>query len=169
MSIGSSRSTASGCELLQTVETARAERNAAARAIAEAKGRGEDAAAEIARQSELKRSQSEGEEALARVEAAIQEVMVALPNPPHPSAPVGDTEEDAELVRVHGSPPDFAFPPRDHLDLAGPAGPRPDRPGGGRRACRAAGSTTCSATSCGSSSRSCSGGWRSCTRAASSR
>jgi seryl-tRNA synthetase len=108
--------------LLQTVETARAERNAAARAIAEAKGRGEDAAAEIARQSDLKRSQSEGEEALARVEAAIQEVMVALPNPPHPSAPVGDTEEDATLVRVHGERPSFPFPPKDHLDLAGRQG-----------------------------------------------
>jgi seryl-tRNA synthetase len=109
-------------ELLQQVETARAERNAAARAIAEAKGRGEDAAAEIARQSQLKRSQSEGEEALARVEAAIDEVMVALPNPPHPSAPVGDSEDDAEVVRVHGERPSFPFPPKDHLDLAGPGG-----------------------------------------------
>jgi seryl-tRNA synthetase len=109
-------------DLLQRVETARAERNAAARAIAEAKGRGEDAAAEIARQSELKQSQSEGEEALARVEAAINEVMVALPNPPHPSAPVGDTEEDAEVVRVYGERPSFSFPVKDHLDLAGPQG-----------------------------------------------
>jgi seryl-tRNA synthetase len=109
-------------ELLQQVETARAERNAAARLIAEAKGRGEDAAAEIARQSQLKRSQSEGEEALARVEAAIDEVMVALPNPPHPSAPVGDSEDDAEVVRVHGERPSFPFPPKDHLDLAGPGG-----------------------------------------------
>jgi seryl-tRNA synthetase len=109
-------------ELLQQVETARAERNAAARAIAEAKGRGEDAAAEIARQSELKRSQSEGEEALARIEAAIGEVMVTLPNPPHPSAPVGDSEDDAEVVRVHGERPSFSFPPKDHLDLAGPGG-----------------------------------------------
>jgi seryl-tRNA synthetase len=109
-------------ELLQQVETARADRNAAAKAIAEAKGRGEDAAAEIARQSELKASQSEGEEALARVETAIAEVMAALPNPPHPSAPVGETEEDAEVVRVYGEQPSFPFPPKDHLDLAGPAG-----------------------------------------------
>jgi seryl-tRNA synthetase len=109
-------------DLLQQVEAARAERNAAARAIAEAKGRGEDAAAEITRQAELKRSQSEGEEALARVEAAITEVMATLPNPPHPSAPVGDSEEDAEVVRVHGERPSFSFPPKDHLDLAGPQG-----------------------------------------------
>ena len=111
-------------ELLQRVETARAERNAAARAIAEAKGRGEDAAAEIARQAELKQSQAEGEAALAAVEAEIGEIMLVLPNLPHPSAPIGDTEEDAEIVRVYGAPPEFSFEPRDHLDLAGPEGLR---------------------------------------------
>jgi seryl-tRNA synthetase len=108
--------------LLQEVETARADRNAAARGIAEAKGRGEDAAAEIARQAELKQSQAEGEAALAAVEAQIGEIMLVLPNLPHPSAPVGDTEEDAEIVRVHGAQPECAFEPRDHLDLAGPEG-----------------------------------------------
>jgi seryl-tRNA synthetase len=108
--------------LLQEVETARADRNAAARGIAEAKARGEDAAAEIARQAELKQSQAEGEAALATIEAQIGEIMLVLPNLPHPSAPVGDTEEDAEIVRVHGAQPEFAFEPRDHLDLAGPEG-----------------------------------------------
>jgi seryl-tRNA synthetase len=110
--------------LLQEVETARADRNAAARGIAEAKARGEDAAAEIARQAELKQSQAEGEAALAAVEAQIGEIMLVLPNLPHPSAPLGDTEDDAEIVRVHGSPPEFGFEPRDHLDLAGPEGLR---------------------------------------------
>jgi seryl-tRNA synthetase len=108
--------------LLQEVEGSRAERNAAARAIAEARGRGEDAAAEIARQAELKQAQAEGEATLAGVEVRINELMLAIPNLPHPSAPLGDTEEDAEIIRVHGSPPKFGFPPRDHLDLAGPQG-----------------------------------------------
>ncbi|HEY8857907.1 MAG TPA: hypothetical protein VIM27_00545, partial [Gaiellales bacterium] len=75
-------------ELLQRVESARAERNAAARAIAEAKGRGEDAAAEIARQAELKQSQAEGEATLSGIEAAIQDILLAIPNLPHPSAPL---------------------------------------------------------------------------------
>jgi seryl-tRNA synthetase len=109
-------------ELLQRVEAARAERNAAARAIAEKKARGEDAAAEIARQAELKQRQAEDEAALAESEVAIQDILLAIPNLPHPSAPLGDSEEDAEIVRMVGSPPDFSFPPRDHLDLAGPGG-----------------------------------------------
>ena len=80
------------------------------------------AAAEIARQAELKQAQAEGEATLAGIEARITELLLAIPNLPHPSAPLRDTEEDAEIVRVHGSPPEFGFPPRDHLDLAGPQG-----------------------------------------------
>jgi seryl-tRNA synthetase len=110
--------------LLQEVETTRAERNAAAKGIAEARARGEDAAAEIARQAGLKQSQAEGEAALAAIEAEIGEIMLVLPNLPHPSAPLGDTEEDAEIIRVHGTPPEFRFEPRDHLDLAGAEGLR---------------------------------------------
>jgi seryl-tRNA synthetase len=109
-------------ELLRRVEGARADRNAAAKAIAEAKARGEDAAAEIARQGELKQAQADGEAELAGIEAKLHELMLVIPNPPHPSAPVGDTEEDAEIVSMYGSPPEFGFEPRDHLDLAGPGG-----------------------------------------------
>ena len=60
-------------ELLTRVEQARADRNAAAKAIAEAKQRGEDAAAEIARQAELKEQQAADEAALAEADAAVGE------------------------------------------------------------------------------------------------
>ena len=40
-----------------------------------------------------------------------------LPNLPDPSAPDGMTEEDAEVLRVVGEPPDFDFEPRDHLEI----------------------------------------------------
>ena len=46
--------------------------------------------------------------------------MLQIPNLPHPSAPLGDREEDAEVVKVVGEPPSFAFEPRDHLAIAGP-------------------------------------------------
>jgi seryl-tRNA synthetase len=111
-------------EVLARVEAARADRNAAAKAIAEAKQRGEDAASEIARQAELKERQSADEAALAEADAALGELMLRVPNIPHPSAPAGAAEEDAEILRVHGKPPRFAFEPRDHLDLAGPEGLR---------------------------------------------
>ena len=109
-------------ELLGRVEATRAERNAAAKAIAEARQRGEDAAAEIAAQSELKAAQAAGEAELAELERQVGELMLTIPNIPHPFAPLGDTDEDAEVLRVVGSPPEFGFPARDHLDIAGPDG-----------------------------------------------
>jgi len=41
-----------------------------------------------------------------------------VPNPPDPSVPDGDSEDDAVEVRRVGEPPSFSFEPRDHLDLA---------------------------------------------------
>jgi seryl-tRNA synthetase len=109
-------------ELQTRVEAVRAERNAAARAIAEAKAAGADTAGPIARQAELKEQQAGDETALARIEHEIGELMLRIPNVPHPSVPAGDSDEDAALVKTHGQPPQFGFEPRDHLALAGPEG-----------------------------------------------
>ncbi len=109
-------------ELLGRVEALRADRNAAAKAIAEARRQGGDAAAEIARQAELKEGQAAGEAELAEVERELHELMLRIPNLPHPAVPRGGSDEDAALVRVHGEPPEFGFEPRDHLALAGPEG-----------------------------------------------
>jgi seryl-tRNA synthetase len=108
--------------LLVRVESARAERNAAAKAIAEARKAGRDAGDEIARQGALKADLAEAEAELARVQEALQELLAAIPNLPHPSAPAGAAEEDAETVAVWGEKPAFAFPPKDHVELAGPEG-----------------------------------------------
>jgi seryl-tRNA synthetase len=63
--------------------------------------------------AEIKRE----EEELSGIEERIEALLPTLPNLPDPSAPDGTTEEDAELVREVGEPPQFEFEPRDHLDL----------------------------------------------------
>jgi len=68
--------------------------------------------------AELQQTESD----LAKAEAARQAALDQIPNPPDPSAPDGDADEDAvELKRV-GEPPTFGFEVRDHLDLGVPAG-----------------------------------------------
>jgi seryl-tRNA synthetase len=57
------------------------------------------------------------EQELAAVDAEIERLLASLPNLPDPSAPDGDSEEDAEIVREVGTPPQLDFEPRDHLDL----------------------------------------------------
>ena len=54
---------------------------------------------------------------LATVEEELQREGRRLPNTTHPDAPIGE-EENANVLRVHGSPRAFDFPVRDHLDLA---------------------------------------------------
>ncbi|MDX6591259.1 MAG: seryl-tRNA synthetase [Gaiellales bacterium] len=108
--------------LLTEVEHVRADRNAAAKSIAEAKQRGDDTSVPIAKQSALKAQQAEEEQRLAEVQQRMAEVMMQMPNVPDPTAADGMSEEDAETVRVYGEPPKFGFPPKDHFDLAGPEG-----------------------------------------------
>jgi seryl-tRNA synthetase len=57
----------------------------------------------------------EGE--LATVDGRIEEVLPGLPNLPDASAPDGETEEDAEVLREAGERPSFDFEPKDHLEL----------------------------------------------------
>lgn len=46
------------------------------------------------------------------------DLLAALPNPPDDSAPDGFSDEDALELRRVGAPPEFAFKPRDHLELS---------------------------------------------------
>jgi seryl-tRNA synthetase len=46
-----------------------------------------------------------------------QELLDRIPNLPDPTAADGMSEEDAEVVRVFGEPPTFAFEPKDAADL----------------------------------------------------
>jgi seryl-tRNA synthetase len=45
-----------------------------------------------------------------------------IPNLPDPGAADGMDEDDAQVVRTWGEPPQFSFEPRDHLELGSPRG-----------------------------------------------
>jgi seryl-tRNA synthetase len=106
---------------LQTeVEERRAARKQLSEEVAKARrsGEGEDAAAAVReRSSRLGEEIKALEQELAELDAQINELLWSLPNLPDPSAPDGDSEEDAEVVREVGTPPTFDFEPRDHLEL----------------------------------------------------
>jgi len=106
-------------ELLPEVEGAQAERKTLSKQIGERKQAGEEAAAEqlMATVGELKERIESGKEELERVDAKLGELALTLPNLPDPEAPEGETEEDATVVREVGSPPQFDFEPRDHLEI----------------------------------------------------
>jgi seryl-tRNA synthetase len=103
-------------ELLPRVEEGRARRNSVSDEIAAAKRSGEDAAGPIAEMRELGTEIKRLESELQEVEARRDELAVTLPNLPAAQAPDGD-EGDGVTLREVGSPREFGFEVRDHLDL----------------------------------------------------
>jgi seryl-tRNA synthetase len=103
--------------LLPLIEERRADQNRVSEEIAEAKRAGEEPADKLAAMRTLAGEIKELEQQLAGVKERIDRLLPTLPNLPDPSAPEGETEEDAEVVREAGERPQFEFEPKDHLDL----------------------------------------------------
>jgi seryl-tRNA synthetase len=93
------------------------ERNTRSKAIGKAKAEGHDIGPLLTEVADLgdrlKATQSE----LDTVQAELESWILTIPNLPDASVPEG-TDEGANLeVRRWGKPPEFAFEPRDHVDL----------------------------------------------------
>ncbi|MBC7293934.1 MAG: serine--tRNA ligase, partial [Thermoleophilia bacterium] len=106
-------------DLLVTVEEKRNLRNTVSEQIAQAKRAGEDASSQIAAMRQVGEEIKELESRLKEVEAALEEELLQVPNLPEPSAPSGG-EENSVVMHHWGTPRQFSFPPKDHLDLALP-------------------------------------------------
>ena len=104
-------------ELLPQVEERRAQKKRVSEGIARAKREGADAEDAMAESARLSREIKSLEQELGGVEDRIQELLATLPNIPDPTAPDGDSEEDAAVLRVVGEPPELAFVPLDHLEI----------------------------------------------------
>jgi seryl-tRNA synthetase len=99
------------------VDRLRAERNAYAKAVGMAKGRGEDVTALIAQGETLTAGLAEAESALTRVQAELELWQLELPNLLHASVPDGRDESANVEVRRSGEPRRLGFKPRDHVEL----------------------------------------------------
>ena len=106
-------------KILSEVESLKAQRNRASKAIGALMGQKKTAEAE-AKKAET-REQGDKIAALdkqaAESEAARDVLMLKLPNLPHESVPVGKTAEDNPEIRVHGEKVGFAFKPKSHVEL----------------------------------------------------
>jgi len=99
------------------VDRLRAERNANAKAVGMAKGRGEDAAALIARSEALIAELTAAETQLTGVQAELEQWQLGLPNLLHASVPDGSDERANAEVRRWGEPRRLGFKARDHVEI----------------------------------------------------
>ena len=108
---------------LQTrTEELQAKRNQLAKAIGMKKGKGEDAATEMAEASQINIDMESGAARLAILQAEISDFLMGIPNLPDESVPTGKDETENKEVKRWGSEPIFDFEIKDHVDLGGPLG-----------------------------------------------
>ncbi|MBX6367395.1 MAG: serine--tRNA ligase [Rhodospirillales bacterium] len=94
-----------------------ARRNRLSKEIGAVKAKGGDASAILAQVAADKDLQAEKEQEAARLRAELDAAVAALPNLPAEDVPEGaDETANRELRRV-GTPPRFAFAPKDHVAL----------------------------------------------------
>ena len=105
-------------ELIVKTEVLKAERNKASEQIAVMKRNKEDATEAITRTRELGDEIKALDVELREVEEKFDYMMMRLPNIPHESVPVGETEDDNVEVYTWGEKPTFDFEPKPHWDVA---------------------------------------------------
>ena len=103
--------------VISEVEELKARRNQASKEVAQAKRSGGDATAIIEGLAGLSERIKALDEEAAAIDAEVQELLLAMPNIPHESVPVGKSEADNPVVRTFGEPTRFPFTARDHVDL----------------------------------------------------
>ncbi len=108
---------------LQTrTEELQARRNALSRDIGKLKGQGGDASAAMSEAAGIADELAQCAARLEQVQAELNEQLMALPNLPDASVPVGPDEHANVEVRRWGTPREFGFAPKDHVDLGVPLG-----------------------------------------------
>ncbi len=102
-------------KLIRLQEDARAEQKALGKQVASVTG---DARATVLEKLKLvKATVGEHTDALRPIQAEIDTMLLAVPNPPAEDAPDGADDKDNVETKRWGEQPTFAFDPRDHLDL----------------------------------------------------
>ncbi len=104
-------------EILRELEALRNRRNEASKEVGRIKRQGGDASAIMAEMREVGTRIKALEAEQREVEPQLQDLLLRVPNVPHESVPVGQTEDDNPVVRTWGEPPSFEFEPLPHWEL----------------------------------------------------
>ena len=105
------------------------QRNTLSKQIGQLKAKGEDASVVMAQVVNSKAELESSALRLEQIQGELEALLLAVPNLPHASVPVGTSEAGNVEVRKWspiegpgGEPPAFAFEVKDHVDLGQPLG-----------------------------------------------
>ena len=110
--------------LQMRTEELQAQRNQLSKQIGQLMGKGEKEAAGAAKAqvAAFKDELDASAQRLESIQAELATLLLAVPNLPHASVPVGAGEEDNVEVRRWGTPRSFDFEAKDHVDVGTPLG-----------------------------------------------
>lgn len=104
-------------DLLYEAEQLKHKRNVNSDKIGELKRNGEDASDLIAEMQDVSARIKELDQKIAEVEEKLNDLLLAIPNIPHESVPVGSDEDDNKEIRKWGEPRKFDFEYKAHWDI----------------------------------------------------
>ncbi|MFD0052002.1 serine--tRNA ligase [Actinomycetes bacterium NPDC127524] len=104
--------------LLVETEQLKSRRNEVSQQVAALKREKKDADQLIAEMREVGDKIKELDEKLRTVEEQLDKLLLSIPNIPHESVPVGETEDDNVEIKKWGDIPKFSYEPKPHWDLA---------------------------------------------------
>lgn len=105
-------------ELLQESEALKNRRNVVSQEVARLKKSGENAEEIIAEMKQVSANIKQLDEQIREIEEKLEQVLLAIPNMPHASVPVGASEDDNLELKTWGEKPNFDFEPMQHWELA---------------------------------------------------
>ena len=94
------------------------QRNTRSKSIGQAKARGEDIQPLLAEVSQLGDDLEAAKVEQTQVLQTIDDILSAIPNLVHDSVPQGDSEDDNVEIKRWGTPREFDFEVKDHVDVA---------------------------------------------------
>ncbi|MCH7951916.1 serine--tRNA ligase [Patescibacteria group bacterium] len=99
-------------KLIVEVENLRQKRNDVSKELAKKRSAG------LQKQAiKVKKKLKDIEPQLRKTEEAFNDIMLQIPNIPHPDVPIGKDDSRNQVVRRWSTPPKFTFKPRDHVEL----------------------------------------------------
>ncbi len=108
--------------VLAEVENLKNERNTASAEVAKLKRAGQDASGIIEKMGAVNQRIKELDMESEEVQKKQEDWMLAVPNMPHSSVPVGKSEDDNPVLHTVGTPRHFPFQPKEHWELVATLG-----------------------------------------------
>ncbi len=103
--------------ILQEIESLRHERNVVSDRIAAMKKAGENPESLVLEMRAVSSKIKDLDKQLAKNQETVSDVLMEIPNIPHPSVPVGADELENPIIRIVGDLPEFEFEPKAHWEI----------------------------------------------------